>query len=401
MSQNVHVEAVLFRHLLDHSVIPLIGSAIGGSLVGLAHMDSPYQQQVLVWLFVLYATIVIRALLTKRCRSRFKEMGYSRPEAIRYALTTGLSGFAWGMGGLFVLDASPLAMVVTITAIQAMIMGGALTLGAYLPSFYAFSLPAILPLVVALGLKGGGTNIVLALYSAIFLVLMLDISKRLNHSLRDVWKLTFEKEYLLSELTKANDHQKTLANTDGLTGIANRRRFDDVLAQELARFSRTNSPLSLLILDVDHFKTFNDAYGHVAGDECLKQIAEILKKQFNRASDMAARYGGEEFAIIMPDTDERGAIQKAEVIRSEVAKLNIQHGHSPTAGYITVSMGIVTLYNSDIREANDLIAMADECLYQAKADGRNRFVSTRLKHDVLQRPSCEDNLEEAYCDVGP
>lgn len=216
MSQNVHVEAALFRHLLNHSVIPLVGSAIGGLLVGLAHMDSPYQLQVLVWLIVLYGTIVIRALLTKRCRSRFKEMGYSRPEAIRYALTTGLSGIAWGMGGLFVLDASPLAMVVTITAIQAMIMGGALTLGAYLPSFYAFSLPAILPLVVALGLKGGGTNMVLALYSAIFLILMLDIAKRLNHSLQEVWKLTFEKEHLLRACSRSFEQKRQESQVDEL-----------------------------------------------------------------------------------------------------------------------------------------------------------------------------------------
>lgn len=395
----MQVEAALFRHLLDHSVIPLVGSAIGGLLVGLAHMDSPYQQHVLIWLLVLYGTIFIRALLTKRCRSRFKAKGYVHPEAVKYALTTGLSGFAWGIGGLFVLDASPLAMVVTITAIQAMIMGGALTLGAYLPSFYAFSLPAILPLVVALGLKGGGTNIVLALYSAIFLVLMLDIAKRLNHSLREVWKLTFEKEHLLSELTKANDHQKALANTDGLTGIANRRRFDDVLAQELARISRTHSPLSLLILDVDHFKIYNDTYGHVAGDECLKRVAKILEKQFCRASDMASRYGGEEFAVIMPDTDESGAIRQAEVIRSEVEKLNIHHAHSPTADHITVSMGIVTLYASDVREAKDLIAMADRCLYQAKADGRNREVSTSLKHDAERQRTPEVNSEKAHCEV--
>lgn len=399
MSHNVQVEAALFRHLLDHSVIPLVGSAIGGLLVGLAHMDSPYQQLALVWLLVLFGTICIRALLTKRCRSRFKATGYVRPEAIKYALTTGLSGFAWGIGGLFVLEASPLAMVVTITAIQAMVMGGALTLGAYLPSFFAYALPAMFPLVIALVMKGGSTNIVLALYSAIFLILMADIAKRLNHSLRQVWKLTFEKEYLLGELTKANEHQRVLANTDGLTGIANRRRFDDGLEQEFARFSRTNSPLSLLIIDVDHFKTYNDTYGHVAGDECLKLIANILNEQFNRASDMAARYGGEEFAVIMPDTDKIGALRQAELIRREIAKLNIQHAHSPTAARITVSMGVVTLYGSDIREAKDLIAAADRCLYRAKADGRNRIVSTALKNNAQPQHMRQANAEQAPCEV--
>ncbi len=353
--------------------------------MALVHMDSAYQYQVQVWLLVVYATVFFRIILTKRCKSQFQKNGYNSKEAFKFALTTGISGFFWGLGGLFVLNASPLAMVVTITAVQAMIMGGALTLGAYLPSFYAFSLPAISPLVIALVLKGGDTNIVLALYSAIFLVLILDIAKRLNQSLQDVWKLTYEKEYLLAELSKANDYQKSLANTDGLTGIANRRRFDDVLANELNRISRRKSPISLLLLDVDHFKTYNDSYGHVAGDECLIQIAKILQKQFNRTSDLAARYGGEEFAVIMPDTDENGAIRKAQAILSEVKQLNIQHAHSSTAEHITVSIGIATIYDASAHESKDLIDFADRCLYQAKKEGRNRLVSTCLIQDIPQK----------------
>lgn len=387
MSHEAQVETALFRHLLDHAAIPLVGSAIGSLLVALAHLDSAYQQQVLIWLALLYGTIGLRKWLTSQSRTRLAATGYDRPSAHRYALTTGLSGIAWGLAGLFVLDASPLAMVVTITAIQAMIMGGALTLGAYLPAFYAFSLPAILPLIGVLLFKGGAENIVLAVYSAIFLILLLDIAKRLNKSLRQVWTLTFEKEYLVKEVTKAHDQQKALANTDGLTGIANRRRFDDLIEQEFARLSRTNSPLSLLILDVDHFKAYNDTYGHVAGDECLKQISTILQVLFNRASDVAARYGGEEFAVIMPDTDTLGAARQAELICSEIKKLHIHHASSPTADHVTVSIGVVTLIASDCWTAKALITAADMSLYRAKQDGRNQVVAASLLLEAQSAPA--------------
>lgn len=366
----------------------------------LAYYESAYQTHIQAWLLILFVTTAIRILLTRQCISRFKAHGYVPREALRYALTTGLSGIVWGLGSLFVLDASPMAMVVSITMVQAMVLGGALTLGAYPPSFYAFSLPAIFPLIIALCLQGGSTNIILATQSVVFLTLVFSISKRFNHSLRHVWKLTFEKEQLLQALTQANEHQKTLANTDGLTGIANRRRFDHVLSQELSRMSRMPSPLSLLILDVDHFKSYNDNYGHVAGDECLKQIARILSEQFGRASDTPARYGGEEFTVIMPHTDEKGALRQAQGIRHAMEQLHIAHAYSPVAPHITLSIGIVSLHTSDVREAKDLVAMADQCLYQAKSAGRNRIVasvwqSKASHHSRSTRPTDPIHAEAA------
>jgi len=381
LSHETRVEAALFRHLIDNSAIPLIGSAIGSLLVAIAHMDSPYRHLVLIWMVGLYGTIALRYWLIKRCRIRVEARGYNRSEAIRFARTTSLSGLAWGIGGFFVLNASPLTMVVTITAIQAMIMGGALTLGAFLPAFFAFALPAILPLIGILALSGGAANVVLALYSAIFLILVMGIAKRLNTTLHQIWRLTFEKEDLVKEVTKAHDLQSALANTDGLTGIPNRRRFDEVLEQEYARLSRSEAPLSLVILDVDYFKAFNDTYGHVAGDECLKSIAKLFRNTLSRASDLAARYGGEEFAGILPDTDSVGAIRIAELIRTEVESLQICHASSPSADHVTVSLGVVTFNYSGRSTSTDMIAIADQCLYRAKSEGRNRVVSTRLNLD--------------------
>jgi diguanylate cyclase (GGDEF)-like protein len=379
LGHKARVEAALFQHLIDNSAIPLIGSGIGGFLVVMAHMDSPYRHLVIVWAVLLYCTIAIRIWLVKRCRIRVQSSGYQPQEAIRYAVTTSLSGIAWGLCGYFVLKASPLAMVVTITAIQAMTMGGALTLGAFLPAFLAFALPAILPLICVLAYGGGTSNYVLALYSVIFTLLVIGIAKRLNNTLRQVWQLTFEKEDLVIEVSKAHDLQAKLANTDGLTGISNRRRFDEVLEKEYGRLSRSDTPLSMLLLDVDHFKAFNDTYGHVAGDECLKRIAKLVENRLNRSSDLAARYGGEEFAGILPDTDSTGAIQLAELIRSEVESLQIPHKTSSTTDHVTVSLGVVTLTSPGCRTSTDMVASADKCLYRAKSDGRNRVASVDLR----------------------
>ena len=379
MSHKARVEAALFQHLIDNSAIPLIGSGIGGLLVVMAHLDSPYRHLVFAWAVLLSCTIGIRLWLVTRCRIRVQASGYEPQEAIRYAITTSLSGIAWGLSGYFVLKTTPLGMVVTITAIQAMTMGGALTLGAFLPAFLAFTLPAILPLICVLAYAGGTSNYVLALYSVIFTVLVIGIAKRLNNTLRQIWQLTFEKEDLVIEVSKAHDLQAKLANTDGLTGISNRRRFDQVLEKEYARLPRSDTPLSMLLLDVDHFKAFNDTYGHVAGDECLKRIAKVVENRLNRSSDLAARYGGEEFAGILPDTDSMGAVQLAELIRSDVESLQIPHETSSTRGHVTVSLGVATLTCPGCRTSTDMVASADKCLYRAKSDGRNRVVSVDLR----------------------
>lgn len=375
-SHEGRIAAALFHHLVNNSTIPLIGSAIGSLLVTISLMDSPFRHLVLIWIATVYATLAIRFLLVRRCRVQLETKGYDHDKAIRYSLTLSLSGLAWGVGGLFVLKASPIAMIVIITATQAMVMGGALTLSAFLPAFFAFAIPAIFPLIIALATMGGSTNITLASYSTIFLALIINAAINLNNSLRVTWQLTFDKEDLVQALTESHNLQSVLAKTDGLTGIANRRRFDEVLEMEVTRLKRSEGRLSLLILDVDHFKSFNDTYGHIAGDECLKMIANVLQKNINRVSDLAARYGGEEFAGILPETDHDGAILLAEQIRSDIESMNILHSNSSTANHVTVSLGVVTLNGSEIKSSANAIELADRQLYLAKSDGRNRVSSS-------------------------
>lgn len=183
--------------------------------------------------------------------------------------------------------------------------------------------------------------------------------------------MAVSREKKLRELASELESQTLV---DGLTGIANRRRFDLHLDDEFRRAKRQDSPLSLVMIDVDYFKDYNDNYGHQRGDDCLVQLAGALSRVLNRARDLAARYGGEEFTVILPDTNEDGALQIAEAMRAEVEALQIEHAYSGVANYVTVSLGISTLVPDHTSKTGSLIHAADRALYQAKRSGRNCVV---------------------------
>ncbi len=187
------------------------------------------------------------------------------------------------------------------------------------------------------------------------------------------WQARRREAERAAELHEANRKLAVLSITDGLTGLANRRRFDDVLAEEWLRASRHARPLALLMIDVDHFKKFNDHYGHQAGDECLKSIAGVLQSCARRAGDLAARYGGEEFALVLADTGAEAAQGLAESIRVSIEKLGTPHVLSPS-GVVTVSIGAAAMAPGPNQVAVPLLHSADMALYRAKTDGRNRVV---------------------------
>lgn len=204
-------------------------------------------------------------------------------------------------------------------------------------------------------------------------------AKMLNRELEEeIRKRIHTEGKLKDEISKAEalaDKLITISSKDGLTGINNRRRFDEYLVNEWNRAARSDIPLSLILCDIDSYKAYNDTYGHLAGDDCLKKIAHVLEHYARRASDLAARYGGEEFVILLPDTLPEQALVIAEQVRAAVEDLRVAHNSSEINDYVTVSLGVATVIPSRDVQPESLIHLADEALYRAKSGGRNRVVA--------------------------
>lgn len=176
------------------------------------------------------------------------------------------------------------------------------------------------------------------------------------------------------ELVELAERLRQLSNVDGLTEVANRRHFDQELTRSWRRAQRSGESVSLVMIDIDHFKGYNDEYGHVAGDDCLRRVAEVLRTTVKRPFDLVARYGGEEFAVLLPGTGSTGGEMVAEQMRAAVESLEIPHCRSSVGNWVTISCGVAAAAAAPEVEPASLIAMADRRLYEAKRAGRNRVV---------------------------
>jgi len=191
------------------------------------------------------------------------------------------------------------------------------------------------------------------------------------------FKLPIIKARIRNHILAKKDRDLQIENsiTDGLTGIANRKKFDDALNVEWNRAKRTGSDLAIVMVDIDFFKNYNDSYGHLEGDECLRKVAKVIKNNLNRPGDLVARWGGEEFACILPDTDLEGAIEVGEKLRQSVIDLGIKNFMKDNNGTLTVSIGVASIKPTDDFNCNVLLEMSDIALYQAKEAGRNKVLS--------------------------
>jgi diguanylate cyclase (GGDEF)-like protein len=189
---------------------------------------------------------------------------------------------------------------------------------------------------------------------------------------------------LYQQLETANRELKRQASLDGLTQLANRRKFDEYLQQEWWRMTRERQPLALILCDIDCFRSYNDTYGHQAGDCCLQTVAQTLRHGVRRSTDLMARYGGEEFAAILPNTDLDGAFAVAQQLRSRVKALDITHGGCVPPGVVTLSVGVASQVPSSASSPEDLIAAADGALYRAKERGRDRVVVCDECYDLAR-----------------
>ena len=181
------------------------------------------------------------------------------------------------------------------------------------------------------------------------------------------------------QLAEANEVLQKLSSLDGLTGIPNRRRFDEAFKQEWQRAVRHSTSISLVMIDIDFFKLYNDTYGHQGGDDCLKRVAVLLEDSAHRETDLVARYGGEEFAAILPETGTNGAFEVAETMRMTIDNEKIPHASSKVADHVTISVGVATWVPEQGSSLEKLLAAADKALYKAKESGRNQVINVGMQ----------------------
>jgi diguanylate cyclase (GGDEF)-like protein len=289
--------------------------------------------------------------------------------ARRFTIASWASALWWGTGCMLVLTTTDnsIAQLILI-AVQAGYLGGATIRNAASPAAAQGQVYLILgPLLVGAELSGELHLMLFGIFVVIHIVASIELVRYLSNS--------------TMRLLVADERLEMLAVTDSLTSLSNRRAFDDALTAEWRRAARSGRPLSLLMLDIDHFKRFNDSFGHQAGDECLRSVAAAIRANVRQAVDTPARYGGEEFAVILPYTDEVGALGVAEKLRAAVEALGIARASRDKAP-VTVSLGVATAHPNGQGEPALLVATADKALYAAKAAGRNRAMAASVAGGV-------------------
>lgn len=299
-----------------------------------------------------------------------------------YVAGTFISGLIWGSLSLFFSPDWPAPYQATLFAVYTGIIAGAFNTNSSLfVAFPAFYLPPASCLLYVTSRQPAEGFYALTSLLIIYIVLMYVSALKFHNSLARSLGIRFENERLAEQLAQSNQKLLSLADTDELTGISNRRSMDRCLRREWNRLFRVNRPLSLLFIDLDFFKQYNDTYGHDGGDQCLIQVAKILRNHSQRSCDMAARFGGEEFAVILPETSEEDALKIAETILADLERLQIPHAGSGVAKHVTLSVGVATMVPNQPDSDDFLRLSADRALYQAKKMGRKQVVKANLDRE--------------------
>ncbi|MCW9013410.1 MAG: GGDEF domain-containing protein [Gammaproteobacteria bacterium] len=336
----------------------------------------------IVWLLLFIAITLLRTRNTHRFLKsdvRLEEYGRWCKRFFWYSLAAGVS---WGVGALLIgSQLDPLSQVFLLLILIGVTAAAIPLLGIYQPILLAFQVPAVVPYILLVSMTLEGKGLLLLIIFAIYMLVIVLATQRVESGMSSSLHMRYKMEQIADslsvtnqELQDANEKLETLTLEDPLTGLNNRRYFEMQLEKEWKRAERKKESITLLVVDIDYFKIFNDSYGHAEGDECLQQVAHILKKSLHRPSDIIARIGGEEFVALLPGIDAAGALTVAQTMQENLQQAALVHGTSPVSDYVTVSIGIAAANPGDEVTSLGLFKAADKALYRGKAKGRNQIV---------------------------
>ncbi|MGH8030490.1 MAG: GGDEF domain-containing protein [Arenimonas sp.] len=346
-----------------------LASLAGGALLGAMFWDDASRVVILAWSVAYLVMIWIRYALGRRYLGAPPDAAGSRRWLQLFRLAVGLSGALWGVYALYLAQHSnPLQLAVVILTLGALLSGAAIAYAVIISAFLAFAVPAMLPLGVFLLWRQRPDEVFLGVLLLIWMIFMTRSASRFRDFAILSLGYQFENMQLVGELRR-------LSRTDALTGVANRRGFDEALDAAWARATAAGGAVAVILCDVDHFKAYNDTFGHPAGDECLRRIAAVLAEAGAAHAGQCARVGGEEFALLLDDGEPaRAALALAEAMRGAVEALAIAHVPVTGRAFVTASFGVGHVQVVPGATAGMLLAATDRALYAAKDRGRNCVV---------------------------
>ncbi len=401
--------------LINQSPTAITMGAIAAAFLFLIYYNSAIQYEITLWIAVYFIFYLVRYVVIKNYINT--SQGLQDPKFIFWFYNSSLVviGLLWSGAGIYILGSlNYFENIYFLMLLGGLVSGAVATNIILLSVYFSFFIPATLPVILFLllqpteQLKLSGF-IILLFVSFISLIahrlhkiiseslsyqfdnlqLLDDLKQEKNRVTQLYSSLEFDlaqrkkaEEQLKDEKERAEELAKTLmaiSNLDGLTGIPNRRNFDSTLANEWNRASRSGTPISLIMCDIDNFKSYNDNYGHQKGDTCLIQVATTLQSHARRDNDLAARYGGEEFGIILPITNLENAKDLADQMLIAVRDLNIIHRFSDVDNIVTASFGVATLIPQKEQQSKTLLSRADKALYKAKQQGRNQIAVSQVE----------------------